>query len=143
LNYTFWKKIKNSVDMRIEKTIKIILRETMEEKLQKLFDDYISEYENLIQDEKEYEDEDYDIYTSLVFFKKNEDGEIDDDDWEDDNYVLKIIPIDKWGEKFNLEYSTWELKGGLSTFGKRIFEKHLKPWFEKTYKIKVENVYPV
>ena len=24
---------------------------------------------------------------------------------------------------------------------KRIFEKHLKPWFEKTYRLKVENVY--
>jgi hypothetical protein len=129
--------------MGLDNIIKRILNETKEEKLKKLFDDYISEYENLIRDEKEYEDEDYDIYTSLVFFKKNEDGEIDDDDWEGDNYVLKIIPIDKSGKKNNLEYSEFHLRGGLSTFGKSIFERLLKPWFESTYKIKVENVYPV
>lgn len=123
--------------MRIENTIKKILRETREEKLQKLFDDYISEYENLVELEREYEDFDnHEVYNTYVYYK---DPELD---WEDDEFIFKVIPIDEYGEKYNLEYHAWELKGGLSTFGKRIFEKLLKPWFEKTYRIKVENVYP-
>lgn len=129
--------------MGLDNIIKRILNETKEEKLKSLFDDYIEEYENLIEYQREYEDDDYDIYNALVYYEKNEEGDIDEDDWEDDNYVFKVIPIDNFGEKYNLEYSKFKLRGGLSTFGKSIFERFLKPWFESTYKMKIENVYPV
>ncbi len=31
----------------------------------------------------------------------------------------------------------------IGLFGKELFEKMLKPWFEKTYKFKVNSVYPI
>jgi hypothetical protein len=124
--------------MTIENTIRKFLLETKEEKIYKLLEKYMEDYTSLIELEREYEDfESGEVYTTYVYYK---DPELD---WEDDEFIFKLIPIDNWGEKFNLEYNAWELKGGTSTFGKQLFERFLKPWFEKTYKLVVEAVYPV
>jgi hypothetical protein len=47
-------------------------------------------------------------------------------------------------DDYNLEYYAWELKNVSGAFGKELFEKMLKPWFEKTYKLRNQFVvYPV
>ena len=108
-------------------------------KLKRIFDGFMNKYTDLIKDEKEYEDFDYNIYTSLVFFKKNEDGDIDEDDWENDVFVFKLIPIDDYGNDLLLEYDTYFFSSIMGSFGD-MFDSLLKEWFEEHYKYKISKV---
>jgi hypothetical protein len=94
-------------------------------------------YENLVEVEREFDNwEEGEVYTAYVYYK---DPELD---WEDDESVFRIYPVDD-SDDYNLEYYAWELKNISGAFGKELFEKMLKPWFEKTYKFKVNSVYPI
>jgi hypothetical protein len=97
--------------------MKIIINENHFEKLEKMFDKTMEEYTNLTYNEKEYYDE----------------------DWEDDEFVFKIFEP-KYGDDWHLEYYGWKLKGVISMFGLSMFEKLLKPWFEKNYGFKIIDV---
>lgn len=112
------------------------VKENKEEKIKNLFDSMMENYEKLVEVEREYDDfETGEVYSAYVYYK---DPELD---WEDDESVFRIYTVDD-SDDFNLEYHAWELKNISGAFGKKLFEKMLKPWFEKTYKFKVNSVYP-
>lgn len=116
--------------------MKIIITETHFEKLNKFFDKSMSDYVKLESDEREYYTDDWGYYSALAFYKDI------DEDWEDDEFVFKIFDAED-GDGWNLEYYGWELKSVINLFGKEMFEKLLKPWFEKTYDFKIVNLYEV
>lgn len=112
------------------------VNENKEVKLKNLFDSMMKDYEKLYEVEREYDDWDTgEVYTSYVYYK---DPELD---WEDDEFVFKILPVED-SDDYNLEYYAWELKSVSGAFGKELFEKMLKPWFEKNYKTKLNTVFP-
>jgi hypothetical protein len=113
--------------------MKIIINENHFEKLEKMFDKTMEEYTNLTYNEREYYDEDWEYYVGLSFYKDI------DEDWEDDEFVFKIFEP-KYGDDWYLEYYGWKLKGVISMFGLSMFEKLLKPWFEKNYGFKIIDV---
>lgn len=122
--------------------MKIIINENQLDKimgkLKPLFDSEMEEFKNLIEIQREYEDWDTgDVYMAYVYYV---DPEVD---WEDDEFVFKIIPIDEDNDLFNLEYDRWMFRNIIPLFNKNIFEVLFKDWFEKTYKQKIENLYPV
>jgi hypothetical protein len=126
----------NKNEFRITNKLKFV-NENKEERLKNLFDSMMEKYENLIEVQREYEDfKTYDIYQAYVYYV---DPEID---WEDDEYVFKVLPVDN-SDDYNLEYHAWELKNVSGAFGKELFEKMLKAWFEKTYQLQINAVYPV
>lgn len=112
------------------------VKENKEEKIKNLFDSMMENYEKLVEVEREYDDfETGEVYSAYVYYK---DPELD---WEDDEYVFKILPVDN-SDDYNLEYNAWELKNNSGAFSKELFEKMLKPWFEKNYKTKLNTVIP-
>jgi len=113
--------------------MKIIINENHFEKLEKMFDKYMEEYTNLTYNEREYYDDDWKYYMAYSFYDDI------DEDWEDDEFVFKIFE-DEDGNNWYLEYYGWKLKGVISLFGLSMFEKLLKPWFEKNYGFKIINV---
>lgn len=135
VNFELYHKVKKTPNS-INKELKF-LNENKEEKLKNLFNSMMKNYEKLYEVEREYEDFDSgDIYSAYVYYI---DPELD---WEDDEFVFKIFPVDD-SDDYNLEYYAWELKNISGAFGKELFEKMLKPWFEKNYKTKLNSVYPV
>ena len=112
-----------------------IVKENKEEKLKNLFNSMMEKYENLIEVQREYEDfETYDIYQAYVYYV---DPEID---WENDEFVFKVVIDENDPDGYKLEYDTFMLNTVVSAFGRPIFNKLLKPWFEKHYRLKVSDI---
>jgi hypothetical protein len=133
-NWELYHKLKKS-EFEITNKLKFV-NENKQEKIKNLFDSMMEDYGKLVEIEREYDDfETGDIYQAYVYYK---DPELD---WEDDEYVFKTLPVDN-SDDYNLEYHAWELSTISGAFGKQLFEKMLKPWFEKTYKLKITSVYP-
>jgi hypothetical protein len=125
----------NKSEFEITNKLKFV-KENKEEKIKNLFDSMMENYEKLVEIEREYDDfETGEVYSAYVYYK---DPELD---WEDDESVFRIYPVDD-SDDYNLEYYAWELKNISGAFGKQLFEKMLKPWFEKNYKTKLNVVYP-
>ena len=122
------------------KLIKRVINEDDSEiKLKSIFDKFMNKYTDLIQQEREYEDDDYKVYNTLSFYKKDDEGDIDEDDWEDDVFVFKLIPIDDYGNDLLLEYDTYFFSHIMGSFG-GMFDSLLKEWFEEHYKYKISKV---
>ena len=133
-NWELYHQLKKS-NSEITNKLKFV-NENKFEKIKNLFDSMMEDYGKLVEIEREYDDfETGDIYQAYVYYK---DPELD---WEDDEYVFKTLPVDN-SDDYNLEYHAWELSTISGAFGKQLFEKMLKPWFEKTYKLKITSVYP-
>ena len=134
-NWELHHKLKKS---KLEITNKLkFVNENKEEKLKNLFDSMMEDYGKLVEVEREFENWDTgEVYTAYVYYR---DPELD---WEDDESIFKVLPVDN-SYDYNLEYHAWELKNVSGAFGKELFEKMLKPWFEKTYKLEINTVYPV
>jgi hypothetical protein len=113
--------------------MKIIINENHFEKLEKMFDKYMEEYTNLTYNEREYYDSDWGEYIGYSFYDDI------DEDYEDDEFVFKVFEPED-GDDWYLEYYGWKLKGVISMFGLSMFEKLLKPWFEKNYGFKIIDV---
>lgn len=112
-----------------------IVNENKEEKLKNLFDSMMEKYENLVEIEREYEDfETGDIYQAYVYYV---DPEID---WEDDEYVFKVVIDENDPNGYKLEYYAYMLNPIVSTLGRSMFKKLLKPWFEKHYRLKISDI---
>lgn len=112
-----------------------IVNENKEEKLKNLFDSMMRRYENLVEVQREYEDfETADIYQAYVYYV---DPEID---WEDDEYVFKVVIDENDPNGYNLEYHAYMLYSVTLTFGRPIFNRLLKSWFEKHYRLKISDI---
>jgi len=134
-NWELHHQLKKS-EFKITNKLKFV-NENKQERLKNLFESMMENYENLVEVEREFDNwEEGEVYTAYVYYK---DPELD---WEDDESVFRIYPVDD-SDDYNLEYYAWELKNISGAFGKELFEKMLKPWFEKTYKFKVNSVYPI
>jgi hypothetical protein len=112
--------------------MKIIINENHFEKLENMFDKYMEEYTNLTYNEREYYDSDWGYHVGLAFYTDI------DEDWEDDLFLFKIFEPKDNG--FILEYFGFSLQSEIGLFGKSMFEKLLKPWFEKNYGFKIIDV---
>ena len=133
-NWELYHKLKKS-EFEITNKLKFV-NENKQEKIKNLFDSMMEKYEKLYEVEREYDDWDTgEVYNTYVYYL---DPELD---WENDDFVFKILPVDN-SDDYNLEYHAWELKNISGAFGKQLFEKMLKPWFEKNYKTKLNVVYP-
>jgi hypothetical protein len=133
-NWELYHKLKKS-EFEITNKLKFV-NENKQEKIKNLFDSMMEKYEKLYEVEREYDDWDTgEVYNTYVYYL---DPELD---WENDDFVFKILPVDN-SDDYNLEYYAWELKNISGAFGKQLFEKMLKPWFEKNYKTKLNVVYP-
>jgi hypothetical protein len=112
--------------------MKIIVTESHLDKLEKMFDKSMEKYVNLTYNEREYYDSDWGYNMGLAFYEDI------DEDWDDDNFVFRMFePEDKiWV----LEYYGYPIKDVIALFGESMFEKLLKPWFEKNYGYKITNV---
>lgn len=78
-------------------------------------------------------------YTPFNFYK-----EIDDDEWEDDDWVFQYAEVEpytknKIGVYPMLLYSSYKLKSFKKIFG-TWFDTFLKRWFEETYELPVNKV---
>lgn len=118
---------------------RVINEDDFEIKLKRSFDEFMKKYTSLIEQDREYEDDDYKVYSSLLFYKKNDEGDIDEDDWEDDLYVFKLIPIDDYGNDLLLEYDVRFFSPIIGSFGD-MFDSLLKEWFEEHYKYKISTI---
>lgn len=124
------KKNKTNITNRLN-----IVNENKEEKLKNLFDSMMEKYENLVEVQREYEDfETGDIYQAYVYYV---DPEID---WEDDEYVFKVVIDENNPDGYKLDCPTYILYPIISTLGKPMVKKLLKPWFEKHYRLKISDI---
>lgn len=78
-------------------------------------------------------------YTPFNFYK-----EINDDEWEDDDWIFQYAKVEPYtGNKIGiypmLLYSSYKLKSLKKIFG-TWFETLLKRWFEETYGLPVNKV---
>jgi len=120
--------------------MKIIITENI---LQSLFNGMVSEYDKLIETERDYDyyDDDkgkYIDYRPINFY-------MDEEDYEDDNFILQYAekpPYNKPVEGFEtplLIYSEWYFKSLITMFGEK-FDGLLDEWFTLTYGYEVKMV---
>ena len=122
---------------------RIIKENDYDTKLMKSFEGFMKKYTNLKGYEREYEDEDYNVYNVMEYYMRMEDDDIDEDEWENNNAIFVVFPLDDYGDKVKLEYDRYLFQTIINSFDKDTFEEFLKIWFDKHYGWDIEFAYGV
>ena len=106
------------------------------------FKSLMKEYSELEQADKSYDwwEQEKGGYIDLNVINFYEDVELD---WEDDTWILQYQPekgdVDPDLEVPILRYDEYVLRNTVQIFGKEIFEKLLKEWFNNNYQVGFNN----
>lgn len=121
-----------------EQLRQLIKEDDYQDKLMKSFEGFMKKYTNLKGYEREIEDENYDIYNVIEYYEIMDDEDIDEDEWENNNAIFVVVPLDDYGDKVKLEYDRYLFKTIIDMFDKETFEEFLTIWFKKHFNWDIE-----
>lgn len=118
---------------------KLIKEDDYQNKLMMVFEKFMKKYTNLKGYEREIEDENYDIHNVMEYYMITDDEDIDEEEWENNNAIFVVVPLDNYGEKVKLEYNEFLFKTIINTLpDKETFEEFLTIWFKKHFNWDIE-----
>jgi hypothetical protein len=124
--------------------MKIILTESQSEKIYEGFKKIMSQYSNLHEIERNYDFWDYKKNSYVDYSPLNYYDNIDDETWDDDDWVFQYAPGEPYTYNINenyplLQYVRTRLSNVKKLFGP-YFDSLLIRWFKETYNRDVRRV---
>jgi hypothetical protein len=117
-----------------------------EDKLQSIFKRLMSEYSDLVEQERDYDYYDYNKNRYIDYSPINFYDNTDNDDWWDtDDWIFQYAKVPPYNEPVKgfdtplLIYGKYRFKHLITMFGNN-FNDLLKEWFESTYGYPVKQV---
>lgn len=122
-----------------EQLRQLVKEDDYQNKLMMVFEKFMKKYTNLKGYEREIEDENYDIHNVMEYYMITDDGDIDEDEWENNNAIFVVVPLDDYEEKVKLEYNEYLFRTIINTLpDKETFEEFLTIWFKKYFNWDIE-----